>query len=66
MKRQKHTPGPYVLHGRQGISNHLGPIEPVRVAKFWPGAGAYEVVADCSHEATGSASCEANAARIVA
>lgn len=37
-----------------------------RVAKYWPGAGAYEVVADCSHAVTGSASGEANARLISA
>lgn len=61
-----HTPGPWVIHGLNSTSDINGPVNPVRVAKFWPGPGAYEVVADCSHAVTGSASGEANARLIAA
>lgn len=38
----------------------------VRVAKYWPQAGAYQIIADCSHEVTHGTECEANARLIAA
>ena len=59
---QKHTQGEWVVHP---IGNAwLPPF--VKVAKFHPGAGAYQIIADCSHEATNGIDCEANARLISA
>jgi hypothetical protein len=59
---QKHTQGEWVVHP---IGNAwLPPF--VKVAKFHPGAGAYQIIADCSHETTSGIDCEANARLIAA
>lgn len=52
-----HTPGPWVTRATNcsDIGLHT------RVAKFWPGTGAYQIIADCSHDVTRGTDCEANA-----
>jgi hypothetical protein len=56
-----YTPGPWVTRAItcDNIGHH------VRIAKFHPGAGAYQIIADCSYEATRGMDCEANA-RLIA
>lgn len=58
----QHTPGPWTAHP-EGCA-HVPPY--VRVAKYWPQAGAFQIIADCSYVATHGSECEANARLIAA
>lgn len=57
-----HTPGPWVTHSN--AASVQGPQE--RVAKYWQAPGTYQIIADCSHAATGGTDREANARLIAA
>lgn len=62
MSAVRHTPGPWIFYAAGCAA-----VPPyVRVAKYWPQAGAYQIIADCSHEVTGGTECEANARLIAA
>lgn len=56
------TPGPWVTRANDCADS--GPHE--RVGKYVPGAGAFQIIANCSHEATGGTDSEANARLIAA